>query len=1013
MATKRKTKFNIIRKLLSILVVLGFLFSTFLIYIKVNPIEISWVIEELTKRDLIDKNTSIKKLYLGYNKSVVIIANDVKVKNEFANVSIKTAFIRIAKASLLYLRPVIREIETQNVDIYIDANKFKQSQKTDTNKVFSIKDATSSKLIQNVKIIKVTDANVTINIEDGLKKLEDINISLFKNEKVLNLVATGSLQIEQNITPINIKIQMPDSSDLITFEVDIDDVHIKEIMKILVPNSPVMVTSKGSIKAYGEFTSDKDLKDLHGTITLGKGFVTAEGTYNKNLDFKNLSTEFQLNLKENKLFFNKGKLTNHVNAVLNTDGYILLDENNPELHISVKTDEMSVKDTFKYIPDFEFKNWLNKNITAGTFKDINFEYHGGFSDVPLDGEDDHPYFDIKANFKGLSSKYYENLSPITEGKGQFSMLKKSIDINIDSAKLSDQVIKRGSVNIAPLFNENKNELPKITIKTLSNGSLEGIIKELDKQISVTKKFPEIQNYKGIQETQSTIIINLTDLAENSSKNNVKKAFDIDIVSDLNSINGIDPILKQKFQTSDGKLKIKNNKLVLNTKGFINDKPFSLALKDYDIYNFGATTNINVKAKVDNFTLKELADIQGINFSGISSVDVNLKKDKENWGFDLLLDLKQSLIKNDILHYTKPLNKEGILVAQGVINKASNKFDINSFGVNIADFKTSGYAKLNLNDPLKSDIKIDNLIVSNKTNVKQMRLKNRTLEILGEKLSMDLGPLINNLTPKSSTNDSKKETRKSVEKASLKYINIKLDEAILSKGATPLYDLNVDLKLNGAYKGIIKAKHSKGSQDFYIRFKQKDKNTTTIDSLIPDFGRALRNVTGYKNLRNGFGLIAGDLVFNKGHFNTADLTVKVKDFQIVKAPALAKVLAVVSLEQLLSSKKGILFDRLFAKINIKDSVVKIRKGSMKGPSIGILLDGEMNLKTDSVYFKGTLIPLAELNTLLSKIPLIGYLLTGSQKAISGTDFKIKGTIQKPKVKVYPLSILTPGILKDIF
>jgi len=1011
MVAKKKIKFKLIRRLISILVVFGFIFSSFLIYIKVNPINISWIIKELTKRELIDKNISIKNLYLGYNESVVIIANDIKVKNMFADASIKTAFIRIAKTSILYFKPIIKEIEAQDVDIHIEANKLKRLQKINDNKTFSVKELTSSELLKNVKIIKINNANVTINIEDEIKNLENINITLFKNKTVLSLEAFGSLQIEQNITPISIKMQMPEESNQISFEVNINDVHINEIMKIFVPNSPITVTAEGSIKAFGEFGSNKELKDLHGVIKLGKGFVTAEGTYNDNLDFKDVSTDFQLNLKENKLFFNKGKLTNSFDAKLDVDGFILLNEKTPELHISVKTDEMSVKNTFTYIPDFGFKYWLNENITAGTFKDISFEYHGGFSKVPLDGRDNHPYFDINANFEGLSTKYYKNLAPVIEGKGQFRMFKESIDINVDSAKIDDQVIKRGSVNISPLFN--KEILPNITIKTLSSGSLENLIKELDKQIPITKEFPEIKGFKGTQETQSTITINLNELAKNSKEINVKKAFNIDIISDLNSITGIDLILKQKFQTSEAKLKINDNKFSLDTKGFINDKPFSLTLKDANIYKFGANTNINVNGDIDNFALKNLIDIKGINFSGISSVDIDLKKDKNNWDFNLLLDLKNSLIKNDLLHYTKPLDKNAILIAKGLINKTTNKFDITRFSININDFKANGNAKLNLNTPLKSDIKIDDLIVSNKTKIKQIRLRNQNFELLGEKLSMDLLSFVDNLTTKFSDNTLKQDPKQNIEKTSLKYINIKLDEAILSEGATPLYDLNIDLKLNGAYNGIIKAKHSKESQDFYIRFRQKDNNTTTVDSLIPNFGKVLRNVAGHTNVRNGFGIIAGDLIFQNGRFNTADLTVKVKNFQIVKAPTLAKVLAVVSLEQLLSSKKGILFDRFFAKVKIQDSILKIRKGSMKGPSMGILLSGELDLKTNAIYFEGTLIPLAELNTLLSKIPVIGYLLTGSQKAISGTDFKIKGTIDNPKVKVSPLSILTPGIVKDLF
>ena len=46
---------------------------------------------------------------------------------------------------------------------------------------------------------------------------------------------------------------------------------------------------------------------------------------------------------------------------------------------------------------------------------------------------------------------------------------------------------------------------------------------------------------------------------------------------------------------------------------------------------------------------------------------------------------------------------------------------------------------------------------------------------------------------------------------------------------------------------------------------------------------------------------------------ADLKLNIKKFQVLKAPLLAKALASISLEQLFSSKKGILFDDLYSEI----------------------------------------------------------------------------------------------------
>jgi hypothetical protein len=65
-------------------------------------------------------------------------------------------------------------------------------------------------------------------------------------------------------------------------------------------------------------------------------------------------------------------------------------------------------------------------------------------------------------------------------------------------------------------------------------------------------------------------------------------------------------------------------------------------------------------------------------------------------------------------------------------------------------------------------------------------------------------------------------------------------------------------------------------------------------------------------------------------------------------------------------------------------------------------------------QGTLVPVVKLNSVLGNIPVLGYILTGSQGAISGADFKVYSDKKgEKKVSVSPLSVITPGIVKDIF
>ena len=56
-------------------------------------------------------------------------------------------------------------------------------------------------------------------------------------------------------------------------------------------------------------------------------------------------------------------------------------------------------------------------------------------------------------------------------------------------------------------------------------------------------------------------------------------------------------------------------------------------------------------------------------------------------------------------------------------------------------------------------------------------------------------------------------------------------------------------------------------------------------------------------------------------------------------------------------------------------MEIKEIFLIGPSISILIDGYFDKRKDILSLRGTLVPAKTLNTLVSKIPLIGDILIG--------------------------------------
>ena len=77
---------------------------------------------------------------------------------------------------------------------------------------------------------------------------------------------------------------------------------------------------------------------------------------------------------------------------------------------------------------------------------------------------------------------------------------------------------------------------------------------------------------------------------------------------------------------------------------------------------------------------------------------------------------------------------------------------------------------------------------------------------------------------------------------------------------------------------------------------------------------------------------------------------------------------------------------------------------------------MNIADETIDGKLGAAPLVTVDTLLSKIPFAGYILTGDNKSLLTFYFTIKGPMKDPEVQIIPIqSVATTvfGILKRIF
>ncbi len=185
---------------------------------------------------------------------------------------------------------------------------------------------------------------------------------------------------------------------------------------------------------------------------------------------------------------------------------------------------------------------------------------------------------------------------------------------------------------------------------------------------------------------------------------------------------------------------------------------------------------------------------------------------------------------------------------------------------------------------------------------------------------------------------------------------------------------------------------------------------TVRLTSDDGGGVLRALGIVDNLRGGaLSVRAQRRTSLKGKPMSG--TLSLKKFQVERAPAIARFFSVAERRRIDGSIK---MQRLDMKFDLRGDRLAIREGRAYSSLIGVTAAGEIDRTKRDVRLRGTLVPLYELNSVFARVPVIGDLLVGEKgSGLLAANFTVKGSLDKPKFQVNPISLLTPGALRRLF
>jgi hypothetical protein len=210
----------------------------------------------------------------------------------------------------------------------------------------------------------------------------------------------------------------------------------------------------------------------------------------------------------------------------------------------------------------------------------------------------------------------------------------------------------------------------------------------------------------------------------------------------------------------------------------------------------------------------------------------------------------------------------------------------------------------------------------------------------------------------------------------------------------------------------------GKGDVYLRYKPDSSGKRVFRLEADDAGATLKAFGVYDNIIGGRLVIYGEPIrgiFDRNLRGVAEI----RDFKVVKAPGLARLLGAMSLPGLIDllGNEGITFSKLEAQFDWmyrrQGSLLVLKDGRTSGNALGLTFDGAFDNAAGTINVSGTLIPLSGLNAVIGSIPLVGDILTGGAGGgVFAATYKVKGDAKDPDISVNPLAVLAPGILRRI-
>ena len=197
------------------------------------------------------------------------------------------------------------------------------------------------------------------------------------------------------------------------------------------------------------------------------------------------------------------------------------------------------------------------------------------------------------------------------------------------------------------------------------------------------------------------------------------------------------------------------------------------------------------------------------------------------------------------------------------------------------------------------------------------------------------------------------------------------------------------------------------------------DTATMNLTSSDAGSFARFANLYTRLRGGL----LNVVLSSANGSDWSGSIDMRNFAVVNEAKLQDIVATPAGEDGRSLNKAVRrnidvssekFQRGFARVVYVGGTLAMENGVVRGEQIGATFQGVVKDRNGNMDMTGTFMPAYGLNRLFGELPFIGIFLgNGRDRGLLGITFKLTGKVDTPKLVINPLSLIAPGVFRQIF